>query len=148
MRGALLYALLLSLALLGASPFAARGEEPRPPLSEKLNASHPGYAIYQQYCAVCHGVFADGKGLVVPVLKVAPTDLRTLGVRHGTPLPKQKLVRFIDGSEPILAHGSREMPIWGQRLYEELPNPMPDSRQRGAILTILDYLESIQQKGS
>jgi mono/diheme cytochrome c family protein len=136
----------LCLALLLAPPLAARAEEPRPPLSEKLNASHPGYDEYQQYCASCHGVFADGNGVVVPVLTQKPTNLRQLTARYGSPLPKQKLVRTIDGSEPILAHGTREMPIWGRRLYEQIPGPMPDSRQRGAILTILDYLESIQDR--
>jgi mono/diheme cytochrome c family protein len=140
---------VLSIALLLAAPLAvAAEEEAKPPLAGKLNSDHPGYAAYEQYCAVCHGLFADGKGLVAPVLKTPPSNLRTLGVRHGTPLPKQKLVRFVDGSEPVLAHGSREMPVWGTKLYETLPNPMPDSRQRGAILTILDYLESIQEPGS
>jgi mono/diheme cytochrome c family protein len=138
----------LCVALLLAAPLAARGEDAGPSLSGKLNADHPGYAEHQQYCAVCHGVFADGQGLVVPVLKVAPPNLRRLGARYGTPLPRQKLIRSIDGSDPILSHGSREMPIWGTRLYEEAPNPMPDSRQRGSILTILDYLDSIQEKGS
>jgi mono/diheme cytochrome c family protein len=136
---------LVCVAFLLAAPLAAAAEEPKPPLSEKLNADHPGYAAYEQYCAVCHGLFADGKGLVAPVLKTPPSNLRTLAARHGRPLDKQKLLRFVDGSEPVLAHGSREMPIWGKRLYETLPNPMPDSRQRGAILTILDYLESIQE---
>jgi hypothetical protein len=131
----------LCVALLLAAPLAAPGEE----ASRKLNAEHPGYAQYQQYCAVCHGVFADGQGLVVPVLKVKPPNLRQLGARHGTPLPRQKLARSIDGSDPILSHGSREMPIWGTRLYEGAPNPMPDFRQRGSVLTILDYLESIQE---
>jgi len=137
----------ICVALLLAASLAALAEETKPALSEKLNASHPGYAQYQQYCAVCHGVFADGNGLVVPILTQKPSNLRRLTTRYGAPLPKQKLVRTIDGSEPILAHGSREMPIWGTRLYEQVPNPMPDSRQRGAILTILDYLESIQEKG-
>ena len=136
------------VALLFAASLAAFAEEPKPSLAKQLNADHPGYSEYQQYCAACHGVFADGKGLVVPVLTEKPADLRHLSARYGTPLSKQKLIRTIDGSEPILAHGSREMPIWGTRLYEQVPNPMSDARQRGAILTILDYLESIQQKGS
>jgi len=138
----------ICVALLLAPSLAALAEEPKPALSEKLNARHPGYAEYQQYCAVCHGIFADGKGLAVPILTQKPTNLRRLAARYGAPLSKQKLIRTIDGSEPILAHGSREMPIWGTRLYEQVPNPMPDTRQRGAILTILDYLESIQEKGS
>lgn len=130
--------------LLAATATPALGEDERPPLSEKLNKDHAGYGLYQQYCAVCHGVFADGNGLVVPVLTQKPTNLRRLSERYGTPLPKPKLVRTIDGSEPIIAHGSREMPVWGTRLYEDLPSRMPNSRERGAILTLLDYLESIQ----
>ena len=136
----------ICVALVLAASLATGAEPSRPPASEKLNTSHPGYAAYQQYCAVCHGVFADGKGLVVPVLKQTPANLRQLGQRYGTPLPTQKLIRTIDGTDPILAHGTREMPIWGTRLYEQSPNPMPDSRQRGALLSILDYLESIQEK--
>ena len=136
------------VALLLAVPLSARGDEAQPLRSRELNAKQPGYAEYQQYCAVCHGVFADGQGLVVPILKKAPTNLRQLGARYGTPLPRQKLIPLIDGSEPILSHGSREMPIWGTRLYEGMPNPMPEFRQRGSILTILDYLDSIQEKGS
>jgi mono/diheme cytochrome c family protein len=137
---------VLCVALLLTASLSARGEEAQPPLAARLNAEHPGYAPYQQYCAVCHGVFADGQGLVVPILKEAPPNLRQLGARYGTPLARQKLARSIDGSDPILSHGSREMPIWGTRLYQESPNPMPDFRQRGSLLTILDYLESIQEK--
>ena len=136
---------VMALGLLLALPLAARAEDPSPGLADTGNAKQPGYAEYQQYCAVCHGVFADGNGLVVPVLTQKPPDLRRLGARYGTPLSTQKLIRTIDGSEPILAHGSREMPIWGKRLYEDLPGPMPDSRQRGAILTIIAYLRSIQE---
>ncbi|HEY8153673.1 MAG TPA: cytochrome c [Myxococcota bacterium] len=138
----------LCVALLLAAPLAARGDQEKSPLSERLNAGHAGYAEYQQYCAACHGVFADGQGLVAPVLKQAPPNLRQLGIRYGTPLPRQKLIRSIDGSDPVLSHGSREMPIWGTRLYGEAPVPTPDSRQRGSILTILDYLESIQEAGT
>ena len=138
----------ICVALLLAGSLAAGAEPSRPAASEKLNASHPGYAAYQQYCAVCHGVFADGRGVAAPVLKVSPPNLRELGKRYGTPLPRQKLIPFIDGSQPILSHGTREMPIWGTRLYEQTPNPMPDARQRGSILTILDYLDSVQDTGS
>jgi hypothetical protein len=82
---------------------------------------------------------------VAPVLTVAPTNLRTLGQRYGMPLPKQELMGFIDGRRPVVAHGSREMPIWGVRLYEDVPSLTPEARKRGAILVILDYLESIQE---
>lgn len=109
-----------------------------------LNADEVGYQEYRQYCAVCHGVFADGNGLVVPVLKVAPTNLRTLSQRHGKPLPRPKLRDYIDGRPP-LSHGSREMPIWGHRLAEGYPSQARDMSKRNIINAILNYLESIQQ---
>jgi mono/diheme cytochrome c family protein len=142
MRHALLWLVLPLVASLTAlaDEGALRGPQ-------ELDTERPGYAMYRQYCAVCHGIFADGNGLVAPVLLEQPPDLRRLSAQYGTPLSRPRLARTIDGSDPILAHGSREMPIWGTRLYEALPNPMPDTRQRGAILTILDYLESIQKTG-
>ena len=131
----------LALLLL---PLAAAAQEERPPLSEKLNTGQRGYAEYQRYCAVCHGIFADGNGFAAPVLTVRPTNLRILHARFGRPLSRPALTRKIDGSEPILAHGTREMPIWGERLYEDVPTRMPDARSRGAILVIIEYLDSIQ----
>ncbi len=40
---------------------------------EHLKKDARGYAEYQQYCASCHGLWADGEGLLKPVLEVAPT---------------------------------------------------------------------------
>lgn len=108
------------------------------------NTGKRGMAEYQKYCAACHGVNGDGDGLVAGALKVAPTDLTRLQERHGRPLPRQKLMEFIDGRRPLIAHGSREMPVWGERLWENLPSRTPEMRIRGSILVILDYLESIQ----
>ena len=139
----------MTVGLLLALPLAALAEEPAARLSEKLNPKQPGYSEYQQYCAVCHGVFADGNGLVVPVLTTKPTDLRHLGARYGTPLSTQKLVRTIDGSDPILAHGSREMPIWGDRYQAQVGlkyGPYgSETVVRARILELVYYLQSVQQ---
>lgn len=107
-------------------------------------AQKRGLAEYQKYCASCHGVDGDGQGFVAGALKVPPTDLTRLTERYGQPLPRPKLIGFIDGRRPVVAHGNREMPIWGQRLWEDLPSRTPEMRKRGTILVILDYLESIQ----
>lgn len=136
---------IFELASWGAVCLALGAPAAAQSVSEKLNVGARGYAQYQQYCASCHGMLADGRGLVAPVLTVAPTNLRTLGQRYGMPLPKQELMGFIDGRRPVVAHGSREMPIWGVRLYEDVPSLTPEARKRGAILVILDYLESIQE---
>ncbi len=131
----------IALASMAAPHATAEDAAPQGP-----NADEVGYAEYRQYCAVCHGVFADGAGLVVPILKVAPTDLTTLTERHGSPLPRAKLREYIDGRRPLLAHGSREMPIWGRRLGEGYPNPTPEMTKRNIINAILNYLESLQRQ--
>jgi mono/diheme cytochrome c family protein len=104
-----------------------------------------GRILYTRYCAACHGIAADGLGPVAPVLRQAPSDLRRLGERHGTPLPAERLARFVDGREAVAAHGPREMPIWGERLGSPEPEqsgrpPSVDER----IRAIVAYLGTIQ----
>jgi mono/diheme cytochrome c family protein len=131
MRWAL--ATLTLAVVLGTGASASAGDE------------HPGYPVYRQYCAVCHGLEADGDGPVAPVLKQAPADLRMLGQRYGLPLPEQKLIDFIDGREMPVAHGTREMPVWGKRLLGGVPpSAGSESLKRGMIYAIVGYLDSIQ----
>jgi len=128
------------LAWLGL-PLAAAAETPR-----SVDEEAPGYHEYRQYCASCHGVFADGKGPVGPVLKTPPADLTLLGARYGMPLPRNKLLPFIDGRDERRAHGTREMPVWGKVLYEDMSGGRQrEMAVRGTILLILDYLEGVQQ---
>lgn len=132
---------VLIVCLMFGPPAFALGAETQRLDHEKI----VGYSEYRQYCAVCHGVFADGNGLVVPILKVAPTDLTTLAARHGRPLPRAKLREYIDGRRPVLAHGNREMPIWGRRLGEGYPNRTGELTKRNIIHAILNYLEAVQR---
>lgn len=106
-----------------------------------------GRVLYARYCAVCHGIAADGHGPVASVLREAPTDLRRLGARYGMPLPAERLARFVDGREAVAAHGPREMPVWGERLGSPEPEesgrpPTIDRR----ILGMIAYLETIQDR--
>jgi mono/diheme cytochrome c family protein len=126
-----LVAATLLVAGLGAQP--SRAEPP------------PGETLYRRYCASCHGVLGDGTGPVAPSLALRPSDLTRLAERHGWPLPKELLARYIDGREQVPAHGSREMPVWGRRLYEGVqPGPGLEGAKAVVIWAILDYLETIQ----
>ena len=117
-----------------------QAESPR-----QVNEDHPGYQDFRRYCGSCHGVFADGQGPVAPVLKTPPADLTRLGQRYGMPLPRTKLMPFIDGRDAKRAHGTREMPIWGKVLYEDQRGSLErEMMVRGTILVILDYLETVQ----
>jgi mono/diheme cytochrome c family protein len=112
-----------------------------------LEPAERGRREYVRYCASCHGVDADGTGPVAPALLSRPPDLRRLSGRYGTPLDKGRLGAVIDGRESIVAHGEREMPVWGER-FDALP-PDEDSRERTIaerLAALLAYLQSIQRE--
>ena len=103
-----------------------------------------GATLYRHHCASCHGERANGNGPLAPVLTVKPTDLRTIAVRHGE-FPRDLLGRIIGGDEVIAAHGSRVMPIWGERLQEDVLGMVSKPAvARGRIGFLVDYLETLQ----
>jgi mono/diheme cytochrome c family protein len=111
-----------------------------------IREEHPGYPYYRQYCASCHGVFADGLGPVVPALRTRPPDLTRLAEKYGTPLPQAAIRDFIDGEVMVRAHGQTDMPIWGRQLRRELPaTPVPAKKL--ILNVIVDYLAAIQRAG-
>jgi mono/diheme cytochrome c family protein len=110
-------------------------------------ADHAGKAPYEQYCGSCHGVAADGKGPVAEELKVTPTDLRKLHVEFGTPLAKPRLREVVDGRDMPRAHGTSDMPVWGEQLLAAVPpGAGNEAFKRGTIFVILDYLETLQAR--
>ena len=110
-------------------------------------ADPAGKAPFDQYCASCHGPAGDGMGPVAAEMKITPTDLRTLGTKYGMPLPKAKLIEFIDGREMVRSHGTSDMPVWGEQLVHNVP-PTANSEffKRGTIIVIVDYIETLQSK--
>ncbi len=110
-----------------------------------IDEQHRGFPYYRQYCASCHGLFADGKGLLAPLMKPDPPPLTQLGGRFGTPLAKSALIEHIDGREMPRAHGSSDMPVWGERLLEKIP-PIraKEMAKRATLYLIVDYLAAIQ----
>ena len=72
--------------------------------------------LYQIHCASCHGTGGKGDGPAAEALKHVPPDLTTISRRNGGQFPAFRIGHIIDGQETILAHGTREMPIWGDLL--------------------------------
>lgn len=105
-----------------------------------------GRALYERYCASCHGSAGDGTGPVAETLKTPPSDLTRLGERFGKPLNHAKLAESIDGRNPIAAHGSKEMPVWGERLFGDVSRTAStEPMTRGVVALIVDYLQSLQR---
>lgn len=79
----------------------------------QTSASDPT-EMYMTYCAVCHGKEGKGDGPAAGALKKAPTDLTALSAKNGGQFPEIKVKRYIQGLDAVEAHGSRDMPIWGE----------------------------------
>lgn len=99
---------------------------------------------FYEYCASCHGPMGRGDGPVAGELKKRPADLTQLAKANGGQFPYMRVRAVIDGRGQALGiHGPAEMPVWGQRFSEE---GKTDPQVRGKILSIVDYLVSIQEK--
>ena len=87
-----------------------------------------GEILYRRYCAACHGVEGRGDGPAAPALSPLPPDL----TRLTSSVPE--LMRQIDGSRTVRAHGSAAMPIWGEVFEQSLIDE--PHRRRTALLHV------------
>jgi len=103
-----------------------------------------GEAQYEKYCAACHPVTGAAAAASAPGTP-AP-DLTRLWERYGSPLSRDELAAFIDGRREVEAHGPRNMPVWGVRLYEDYPQTSgTEAVRKGTVEILIDYLESVQR---
>ncbi|MDJ0852741.1 MAG: c-type cytochrome [Myxococcota bacterium] len=104
-----------------------------------------GSELYAQYCASCHGSAGAGDGPAAGALKNRPADLTRIAERRGG-FDDGEVARFIDGRFSPEAHGTREMPVWGARFGERVPEAgLSEEITRGRILVLVEYLKSIQK---
>lgn len=113
-----------------------------------------GRQEYMIACAGCHGESAKGTGPIAGLLKIKTPDLTKMTARNGGKFPFEYAVWMIDGRKLIRTHGTADMPVWGDRFMAsankaESATEIPETRElivRGRILSLVMYLESIQQK--
>jgi hypothetical protein len=83
--------------------------------------------------------------VIAPYLAPPPPDLRRIAAEHGGVFPHAQVEAWIDGRDPIASHGTREMPVWGDSFREETElDQLTETRVRGRIVLLVDYLASIQ----
>ena len=108
---------------------------------------------FQARCSSCHGLNARGNGPAAASLKVPPADLTQISRRNGGVFPKSRVFETILGIDRPLAHGSQEMPVWGDIFLDEtiggsveLDDASRAARDVGhRIDDLVAYIESIQQ---
>ena len=105
-----------------------------------------GKMIFQQNCASCHGKDGRGAGPAAKSLKTPPADLTRITARHGGSFPADLVAAHVDGRESVAAHGSRDMPVWGESLAQAVNDKdLRDARIARAIQLVVQYLETIQK---
>jgi len=126
---------LLLIAMLGTANAAAA-------------ADFDGADLFGHYCASCHGLGADGRGPMAPVLVVQPADLTALSTGNGGIFPTARVIARIDGRDPLVAHGSA-MPVFGP-FFEGRGAEVTD--ENGATIdtsapieALVNYLKNIQK---
>jgi mono/diheme cytochrome c family protein len=110
-------------------------------------AEETGKALFTRYCGACHGPDGKGDGVLSGALKDKPADLTQIAKKNGGTFPTQKVMRFIDGTTDVRAHGNPDMPVWGEVFKEQLADsPAQQAEIRKTILDITNYIGTIQAK--
>jgi mono/diheme cytochrome c family protein len=139
--------LLVGTAVLGAALVAA-------PVLGYAQAVDIGKREYVNSCAVCHGDSGKGNGPIVAYLKTSPTDLTIIQKSNNGVFPFGRVYEVIDGRKTIAVHGSRDMPVWGDRFKEKSAELADLSMRigisieseafaRDRILALIRYLSSL-----
>lgn len=100
--------------------------------------------MFAAYCAVCHGTAGKGDGPVAKALKNRPVGLTTLSRNNGGTFPQVRVMGYITGEETVAAHGTRDMPIWGELFRSLDPNSRELSDLR--VHNLAEYVKAIQAK--
>jgi mono/diheme cytochrome c family protein len=110
----------------------------------KSTSAASGQEMFTNYCATCHGKEGRGDGPVATALKKAPADLTSLTSRNSGKFPELEVYHSILGDGMIAAHGSQEMPVWGNVLRSL--DSDTDSMVRLRIANLTSYIKSLQSK--
>ncbi len=102
-----------------------------------------GRAVFVTFCASCHGSSGRGDGPIADDLRHRPADLTQLAKRNGGMFNAAKIHEIVDG-RAVKAHGTMEMPVWGDAF--KWKEGLPEDAIKARIDTLVRYLESIQER--
>jgi mono/diheme cytochrome c family protein len=112
------------------------------PVSRTSPAS--GQEMFNNYCAACHGKQGRGDGPAAAAMTKVPPDLSRIAARNNGKFPDLHVLNAISGNEPMAAHGSADMPAWGEVLRSLNSGTSDTVLLRLSNLT--DYVKSLQVK--
>lgn len=142
--------LVVAGAAWAAAPAAAQAPAPRPPAPaapDSSVAAVSGAYAFRTYCASCHGVDGRGDGPLTDSLRFHPPDLSLIAKRSGGEFPTEKVIRIVDGRNPLKGHGGPDMPIWGDA-FKNAETGFDDAKVEERIRSVVDYLRTLQSPGN
>jgi len=111
--------------------------------ASETGAVKDGHDLFATYCASCHGRSGRGDGPAAGEFGRRPADLTQLAERNGGIFNGPRIYSIVDGRS-VKAHGTMEMPVWGDafKWHEGLPDEVLKAR----IEALVRYLETIQRR--
>jgi len=138
------YTRLAVLAFSIGIGFIAHAQQ-SPKTRSQTNAA--GKELFHQYCSACHGADAKGNGSLYDArsadqsARVPAADLTLLSQRNAGNFPAARVREAIYSNVPIAAHGTPDMPAWGDVFYNRKSDPtLIEARVR----SLTAYIESLQ----
>jgi cytochrome c553 len=132
--------ILVALAALTLTAGAAGAQTKVEKAPIKPTAASDAATMYTTYCAVCHGKEGKGDGPAAKALTKVPADLTKLSERNKGQFPEVRVRRYIEGADEVAAHGSRDMPMWGD-LFRSLNRDTAQIR----VEALAEYLQAMQK---
>ena len=98
-------------------------------------------ALYERFCAACHGIDGLGDGPASGALVPPPTDL----TRSQLSLPE--LMSVIDGRRTVRAHGTAAMPVRGEVFEQALEDHGRQHRQAlREVQAVAEYVRVLRAR--
>ena len=102
-----------------------------------------GRALFITYCASCHGVSGRGNGPAAEELRHRPADLTQFATRNGGVFNGARIHSIIDG-RTVKAHGTLEMPVWGDAF--KWREGLSENGITVRVDALVRYLETLQER--
>ncbi len=103
-----------------------------------------GQEMFRSYCSSCHGVDGKGNGPAASALRKTPADLTILAARNNGKFPELHVYSTIQGDSDFPAHGSKDMPVWGNVFQTMSHGSQPEVQMR--ISNLVHFIKEMQTK--
>ncbi len=142
MRQVIILSLIIGMAVFAMAQTATKPQVQVTPAP--YTPPDSGKAMFDAYCASCHGIDGKGHGPAAPAMKSPVPDLTMLAKSNGGKYPGFSVTEVLRVTKPLAAHGSNQMPVWGPVFSQVSRHDDAVVQQR--IHNLNTYIESLQQK--